>query len=97
MESKVRTTLKIGERSYSLKISQEDTELVMKAAELLNEKFHEFKLQFKSSDAQDHLAMSALFTVTEQLKKTSPEESDMNELLSKVEEANQELMKVMKG
>ena len=97
MENKTRTTISIGDRSYTLKVNEEDTESVQQAAEMLNQKFQEFKLQFKTSDTQDHLAMSALFNLSEQLKKTSPEENDMNDLLSKVEEANQELLRVMKG
>ena len=97
MEEQVSTTITIAGRSYSLKVSKTDSQTVQAAAELLNKKFQEMKLHFQSSDSQDHLAMSAIMNMTEQLKKSSPDESLLKELSSKLDSANIELMKVMKS
>ncbi len=97
MEEQVSININIAGRSYSLKVNKSDEANVQVGAEFLNEKFQEMKMHFQSSDSQDHLAMSAIMNMTELLKKSSPDESLLKELSSKLESTNIELMKVMKG
>ncbi len=56
----------IADRTYRLKISPEDEELVRKSAKLINEKIVEFRNNFAGKDMQDYVSMALFWFVTEQ-------------------------------
>ena len=96
MGDQIKITLLLGGRSYSLKVNAGDREQVALAAELLQKKFLEMKLQFPTSDAQDLLAMSSIMHLSEQLKKNLRDHTLSESIESKLDAANAELLKVMK-
>ena len=57
-------TVKIADRSYRLKIKQEEEERVRRAAAMINEKISEYSDQYAYNDKQDLLAMGALYFAT---------------------------------
>lgn len=97
MEEQIAIKLQLAGRTYSLKVNAADRTKVLEAAELLQKKFMEMKMKFSTSDAADHLAMSAIMNLSEQLKKNSPDHTLSDSIESKLDAANAELLKVMKG
>src|SRR5258706_16221925 len=75
----------IGNRSYPLKITKEEEEKVMQAAQAINKKLQEFEENYAVKDKQDLLAMCALQFATESLNhskqhgKKNPDESGEEE------------------
>ena len=56
----------IGDRTYRIKISPEDEEVVRKTIKTINDKIIEFKTQFAGKDMQDYIAMVLIWYATEQ-------------------------------
>ena len=56
----------IGDRSYRIKISPTDEEVVRKTLKNINDKIIEFKTMFAGKDMQDYIAMVLLWYATEQ-------------------------------
>lgn len=56
----------VGDRSYRIKISPEDEEVVRKTLKAINDKILEFKTQFAGKDMQDYISMVLLWFATEQ-------------------------------
>jgi Cell division protein ZapA len=56
----------IGDRTYRIKISPEDEEVVRKTLRTINEKIIEFKTHFAGKDMQDYIAMVMIWYATEQ-------------------------------
>lgn len=57
----------IGDRSYRIKCSPEDEEVVRKTVKSINDKIIEFKTQFAGKDMQDYVAMVLLWYATDQV------------------------------
>ncbi len=78
----------IADRSYRLKIQQEDEEMVRKTIKTLNEKIVDYKTNFAGKDMQDYVAMVLLWYATEQQKPTSEYVADTQsaEKLHKLED-----------
>ncbi len=58
----------IGDRSYRIKITPEDEEVVRKTLKTINDKIVEFKTMFAGKDMQDYVAMVLIWYATEQTK-----------------------------
>lgn len=56
----------IGDRSYRIKISPADEEVVRRTLRTINDKILEFKTQFAGKDMQDYISMVLLWFATEQ-------------------------------
>ena len=56
----------IGDRTYRIKITPEDEEVVRKTLKTINDKIIEFKTQFAGKDMQDYIAMVLIWYATEQ-------------------------------
>lgn len=66
MEPLIAATVVIGDRSYRIKISHEDEEVVRKTIKTINDKILEFRTQFAGKDMQDYIAMVLAWYATEQ-------------------------------
>jgi Cell division protein ZapA len=58
----------IGDRTYRIKISPADEEVVRKTLKTINDKIVEFKTLFAGKDMQDYVAMVLIWYATEQTK-----------------------------
>ena len=56
----------IGDRTYRIRISPSDEEVVRKTLKLINDKILEFKTTFAGKDMQDYVAMVVLWYATQQ-------------------------------
>ena len=55
----------VGDRTYRVKVSPSDEELVRKTLKLINDKIIEFKTEFAGKDMQDYLGMVLLWYATQ--------------------------------
>lgn len=58
----------IADRTYRIKVSAEEEEVLRKTAKLLNDKILHFKENFAGKDMQDYVSMALLWFATEQNK-----------------------------
>jgi hypothetical protein len=56
----------VGDRSYRVKITPDDEEVVRKTIKTINDKIIEFKTQFAGKDMQDYISMVLLWYATEE-------------------------------
>jgi len=56
----------IADRSYRIKISPSDEEVVRRTLKTINDKIIEYKTQFAGKDMQDYIAMVLIWYATEQ-------------------------------
>ena len=77
----------IADRSFRLKIEQEDEEMVRKTMKMINEKIVEFRSSFAGKDMQDYISMVLLWYATEQQKPTvaQVESDNLQQRLAKLE------------
>lgn len=77
----------VGDRSYRIKISPEDEEVVRKTLKAVNDKILEFKTQFAGKDMQDYISMVLLWFATEQHSGMAAgiERENMGEQLNAIE------------
>lgn len=61
----------IGDRTYRIKISPSDEEVVRRSLKTINEKIIEFKTNFAGKDMQDYIAMVLIWFATEQQNKAA--------------------------
>ena len=66
MEPLIAVTVVIGDRTYRIKVSPKDEEVVRKTIKTINDKIVEFKTQFAGKDMQDYIAMVLVWFATEQ-------------------------------
>ena len=66
MSELIPVTLVLGDRSYRLRVSPKDEEVLRKTIKTINEKVIEFKTQFAGKDMQDYIAMVLMWFATEQ-------------------------------
>lgn len=66
MENLIAVTVVIGDRTYRIKISPGDEEVVRKTVKTINDKILEYKTQFAGKDMQDYIAMVLIWYATEQ-------------------------------
>ncbi|HEY1113197.1 MAG TPA: cell division protein ZapA [Chitinophagaceae bacterium] len=65
-EELIPLNLVIGDRSYRIRISPADEEVVRKTAKTINDKIVEYKTQFAAKDMQDYVAMVLVWFATAQ-------------------------------
>ena len=87
MEQLIAVTVVIGDRTYRIKISPGDEEVVRKTIKLINDKILEFKTLFAGKDMQDYIAMVLIWYATEQTKEGNAdiEKEDFLERLLSIE------------
>jgi cell division protein ZapA len=66
MDELIAISAVIADRSYRIKITQEDEEVVRRTLKTINDKILEFKTQFAGKDMQDYIAMVLIWYATEQ-------------------------------
>ena len=66
MEELIPINVLIGDRTYRIRISPTDEEVVRKTVKTINDKIIEFKTQFAGKDMQDYIAMVLIWFATEQ-------------------------------
>jgi len=57
----------IGDRTYRIKCSPDDEEVVRKTVKTINDKIIEFKTLFAGKDMQDYVSMVLLWFATDQI------------------------------
>lgn len=70
MDELIAVSALIADRSYRIKITREDEEVVRKTLKTINDKILEFKTQFAGKDMQDYIAMVLIWYATEQNEAT---------------------------
>lgn len=65
----------IANRTYPLRITQDEHERVLKAAEMINKRVRDFEEAFAVKDKQDLLAMAALHFANESMGQDTTEKS----------------------
>ena len=65
-EQLIPLNLLIADRTYRVRISPKDEEVVRRTAKTINDKLIEFKTQFAGKDMQDYIAMVLVWFATEQ-------------------------------
>ena len=68
MASTLSITLRIGGRSYPMKVTPEEEQLLRKSAKLLEKKIYSYKDKFQITDIQDALSMIAFDLLVEKAK-----------------------------
>src|SRR5215471_5409305 len=66
MEQLIAATVAIGDRTYRIKCSPGDEEVVRKTVKTINDKIIEFKTNFAGKDMQDYVSMVLVWFATEQ-------------------------------
>ncbi|MEO7924134.1 MAG: cell division protein ZapA [Chitinophagaceae bacterium] len=66
MDELIAVSAFIGDRSYRVKITPSDEEVVRKTLKTINDKIIEFKTLFAGKDMQDYIAMVLIWYATEQ-------------------------------
>lgn len=61
----IPVSIVIGDRTYRIKIFQQDEEVVRKTVKVINDKILEFKTQFAGKDMQDYIAMVLVWLATD--------------------------------
>jgi Cell division protein ZapA len=64
----------IGDRTYRIKTTVSDEEVIRKTVKMINDKIVEFKTQFSGKDMQDYIAMVIIWFATQN---SSPNESPL--------------------
>jgi cell division protein ZapA len=65
MQELIPINILIGDRTYRIKASPKDEEVVRKTVKTINDKIIEFKTQFAGKDMQDYIAMVLIWFATQ--------------------------------
>ncbi|MBX2931674.1 MAG: cell division protein ZapA [Chitinophagaceae bacterium] len=95
MSELIIANIVIADRTYRLKIEQQEEELVRKTVKLINDKILEFKENFAGKDMQDYVSMVLLWFATEQ-NKTGEAMITLQETEKKLNSFEQHLDKILK-
>jgi Cell division protein ZapA len=86
MQELIPINVLMGDRTYRIKIENQDEEMVRKTLKTINDKILDFKTNFAGKDMQDYVAMVLLWFATQQ---TSDEQntssSEIDEIIKKIE------------
>lgn len=80
--------IKIAEREYPMRVSENEEEHLRLAGRIINEKLKSYGQKFGIEDKQDLLAMTALEAIVEKIKADSSINKDQNnvsEFLTQIE------------
>ena len=95
-EELIPINILIADRTYRIKTSPQDEEVVRKTIKIINDKIIEFKTLFAGKDMQDYVSMALLWFATEQtqsgnlLVKWSELATQMSSLEKTIDKALQE-------
>jgi hypothetical protein len=86
MQELIPINVLIGDRTYRIKIENQDEEMVRKTLKTINDKILEFKTNFAGKDMQDYIAMVLLWFATQQIsEEQNTSSSDIDEMIKKIE------------
>ena len=68
MNDLIPVNVTIADRTYRVRLSPDEEQVVRSSAKLINDKIAEFKLLYAGKDAQDYISMVLLWFATEQAK-----------------------------
>ena len=80
--------IKIGDREYPMKVSDEDEQRVRKAGKLINERMRSYSALFGLHDKQDLLAMVAFDCLVDTMNTDTPSSVLDETVDSKIEQLN---------
>lgn len=87
MQDLIPVNIVIGDRTYRIKTSPADEEMVRRNVKTINDKILEFKTQFAGKDMQDYIAMVMIWYATQPATNNSPAlEQEFVQSLLKIEE-----------
>ena len=66
MDELIPINVLVGDRTYRVKVSPADEELVRKTLKIINDKIIEYKTEFAGKDMQDYMGMVLLWYATQQ-------------------------------
>jgi cell division protein ZapA len=86
-EEMIPVNILLGDRTYRIKTSRNDEEIVRKTVKLINDKIVEFKTNFSGKDMQDYIAMVIIWYATQNANLDNPSVliEQLTERLSKIE------------
>jgi cell division protein ZapA len=65
MSEMIPINIVIGDRTYRIKTTLNDEEVIRKTVKMINDKIVEFKTQFAGKDMQDYIAMVIIWYATQ--------------------------------
>src|SRR6476469_3219044 len=68
MNDLIPVNVTIGDRTYRVRLSPDEEQIVRSSEKLINDKIAEFKLLYAGKDMQDYISMVLLWFTTEQTK-----------------------------
>ncbi len=87
MSELIPINIVIGDRTYRIKTSPKDEEVIRRTLKTVNDKIIEFKTQFAGKDMQDYIAMVLIWHTTQAGADSNPAmEKEMEEALFKIEQ-----------
>lgn len=87
MSNLIPINILIGDRTYRIKTSPEDEEIIRRTLKQINEKIIEFKTHFAGKDMQDYVAMVLIWYATQTGGDQKPEpDNRFLETLKKIED-----------
>lgn len=86
-EEMIPVNILLADRTYRIKTSRNDEEIVRKTVKLINDKIIEFKTNFSGKDMQDYIAMVIIWYATQNANLDNPSVliEQLTERLSKLE------------
>jgi cell division protein ZapA len=86
MQELIPINVLIGDRTYRIKIENQDEEMVRKTLKTINDKILEFKTNFAGKDMQDYVAMVLLWFATQPNSEDQNSSSaEIDEIIKKIE------------
>jgi len=87
--SELSIKIRIADRDYPMRVTEEEEERLRIAGRMLNERLKMFRDQFGLDDKQDLLAMVALEVAADSLHTVKSKETDKSAFTSKLEHLDQ--------
>lgn len=86
-EEMIPVNILLADRTYRIKTSRSDEEIVRKTVKLINDKIIEFKTNFSGKDMQDYVAMVIIWYATQNANVDNPSVliEQLTDRLSKIE------------
>jgi len=86
-EEMIPVNILLADRTYRIKTSRNDEEIVRKTVKLINDKIIEFKTNFSGKDMQDYIAMVIIWYATQSANLDNPSVliEQLTDRLSKIE------------
>lgn len=88
MQELIPINIVIGDRTYRVKVSPNDEEIVRKTIKIINDKIVEFKTNFAGKDMQDYISMVLIWYATqgaENKNETAIDDASITDSLNKLE------------